>query len=334
MIITYLRSSALNSFEWCQAKYFYEYVLGLGSKANIQASKGNVCHKVLETLALYKYAIARNKETFDVPDIGQFKTDQSPDIKIHTRTAYEHYKGLAQHCDWSENDFDDCLKWVHTTLEWNDHQFDPLNCDIFGVEQYFDIVIPDEWAYYKFKTPEGKEIEGQLAIRGNIDFIIDRGSPNLEGLDWKYAATRNDWSKNNPIEKNYTELVNDRQLLLYYYAMKNIYKWADIQQTIFFVLAGGPITIPRGEEDYQAASNMLRNYFEKIKSVKTPQKNITWKCKKFCHFGKTLQPGTNETICEFMHSKCLEDGTHSVMREFGKKDNYLFYGEGGGKSAR
>lgn len=312
-------------------KYFGEYFLGIPTEAGIKANKGNVCHKVLETLALYKHAIGKNLERYDVPDIGTLSTDASPDLDKITRTSYEHYKKLAGHCDWSENDYDECRSWVDLTIEWADGYFNPLNLNIFGVEQYFDIMIPHEWASYKYKTPDGKEIEGQLSLKGNIDFIIDRGSPKLEGLDWKYAATRKDWSQNFPKEKSYKDLVNDRQLLLYYYAMKNIYPWADIEQTIFFVLAGGPVTIPRGEEDYQAAETMLRKYFEKIKNVKTPRKNITWKCQRYCHFGKTLQPGTNETICDFIHSKVLEDGVFSVSREFGKSNYWEKYGSGGGK---
>ena len=51
MIITYLRSSSVSSYSWCQHKYWLTYNLGFKDDSNKKAEKGNVVHKALELLA-------------------------------------------------------------------------------------------------------------------------------------------------------------------------------------------------------------------------------------------------------------------------------------------
>ena len=331
MIVTYLRSSSINAYDFCRARYMFEYLLGVPGTSNKKANKGNVCHKVMEACALYKLALQKGEKSYELPEIGDFSTDSPPDLKDLTRRAHDHYKSMSEYCDWNDQDEQECLDWINTTLEWDNGAYSPLDATIFGVEQFFDLAIMKDWAAYSYKSPTGGEnIEGYLGIKGNIDFILDRGESHLTLIDWKFGA-RKDWGANPPKYKTYKDLVNDNQLLLYAYAFHQLYPWATFDQTIFYVLDGGPVTIPRGEEDFQKAEDMLRNYFQKIKNDKMPQKNVTFKCKKFCHYGMNKFEGSDQSICDHIHNSMMENGLHQVMKEYGKTGYYTTYAAGGGR---
>ena len=51
MIVTYIRSSSYNNYDFCQMQYFLTYVLGHRSDSNKKADMGTMVHKVMEILA-------------------------------------------------------------------------------------------------------------------------------------------------------------------------------------------------------------------------------------------------------------------------------------------
>ena len=51
MIVTYIRSSSYNNYDFCQMQYFLTYVLGWGSDSGKKAEMGTMAHKVMEVLA-------------------------------------------------------------------------------------------------------------------------------------------------------------------------------------------------------------------------------------------------------------------------------------------
>ena len=51
MIVTYIRSSSYNNYDFCQMQYFLTYVLGYRSDSNKKADLGTMAHKVMEILA-------------------------------------------------------------------------------------------------------------------------------------------------------------------------------------------------------------------------------------------------------------------------------------------
>ena len=51
MLVTYIRSSSYNNFEYCQMQYFMTYVLGHQTVSGKKAQLGTVVHKVMEDLA-------------------------------------------------------------------------------------------------------------------------------------------------------------------------------------------------------------------------------------------------------------------------------------------
>ena len=51
MLVTYIRSSSYNNFEYCQMQYFITYVLGHQSDSGKKAEQGTMAHKAMEILA-------------------------------------------------------------------------------------------------------------------------------------------------------------------------------------------------------------------------------------------------------------------------------------------
>ena len=62
MIICYHRSSSLGTFEMCEMKYFFQYVLGMKDKTNKKAVLGTVFHRVMQVLADKKIAQLNKKK--------------------------------------------------------------------------------------------------------------------------------------------------------------------------------------------------------------------------------------------------------------------------------
>ena len=65
-------------------------------------------------------------------------------------------------------------------------------------------------------------------------------------------------------------------------------------------------------------------------ALQRPKLSKSWKCKSFCYFGKTLQPGTEKTICEFFKEKVYQVGMDKTIEEFANKEKLGQY-SGGGK---
>ena len=51
MIVTYIRSSSYNNYDYCQLQYFITYVLGHQSDSGKKADMGTMAHKAMEILA-------------------------------------------------------------------------------------------------------------------------------------------------------------------------------------------------------------------------------------------------------------------------------------------
>ena len=69
MIVTYIRSSSYNNYDYCQLQYFITYVLGHRSTSGKKAQLGTIVHKVMECLAVCKKRLqGRKTKTMKVTD--------------------------------------------------------------------------------------------------------------------------------------------------------------------------------------------------------------------------------------------------------------------------
>lgn len=289
MIITYLRSSSYGAHEMCPMRYYIEYILGWKSPPNKKAEKGTIVHKVMEILGNIKLTIQEGKrKTFDDDIIGRVHTTKF-DLDTIIEKVYEYYSTHSPN-KWTDSDFKECKDWVYKGISYNNGEFNPLNCEMVSAEKRFDITINKPWAMYEYTLPDGREIEGCLAIKGTIDQISKVDDNTYCILDFK-TGRRWDWAKD--VEKTYAKLLQDPQLMLYYYAARQLYP--DIPHiilTIYFINDGGPFSICFSDEDLPTIERMLQKKFEDIKHTQIPRRNRSWKCTKFCHYGKNTFDGT------------------------------------------
>lgn len=325
-IITYFRSSSYNKHEWCEHAYVLNYVLGLQEVANKKAEEGNIVHKALELIGLAANAEKRGKSSFDGEELGILKVkDITPNAAL--RLGFEHYKSKTIY-EYDDKDFEKYKEWMWTVLDYKGGIFDPRKLDLIDCEVKFNTTIPHEWAKYKYELPNKKIIEGQLGLKGTID-VVARNNKVLELIDWK-TGRRWDWNKGK--EKGYNELKNDPQFLIYYYAARLLYPEYDcIMITIYWITSGGPYTIYYDHEDISKIEKLLQEKFERIRDLQQPKLNITWKCKKLCHFGKTMYDEKN-TLCEHYRKEFLKKSIPTVLGEVTSDYGHLTtYGDGGGR---
>ena len=316
MIVTYIRSSSYNNYEYCQMQYFITYVLGHQSISGKKAQLGTIVHKVMECLSACKKKIQESKgSSLSITDdaIGKVTFTKK---KLYTKKfvkdlldrSYQHYTSNCVH-NYTNADLNFCKKSVEDGLSYNDGQFDPRNRNIVATEPQFDIPIEAEWAKFKYKTPDGKTIKGQLAIKGTIDLVTEVDDGVIEVIDWK-TGRRLNWATGE--EKTYEKLLEDPQLLLYNYAISKLFpEYNQAIMSIFYIRDGGPFSMCFDQSDQQKFLKMLEKRFKQIQRNDFPQlisaNRSNFRCTKLCHFYKNKWPGTNISMCEHIeeHLKAL-----------------------------
>jgi hypothetical protein len=322
----------------CRSQYFFEYVLGVKGEANQKADRGTITHKALELLAQRRVCEQEGRaDFFDAEtDRGYAAADITPEFAVGE--AFEHYarRKPTPHT-WTAADLAWCEGQMRNVLDFRGGLFDPRNRLILSPEQYFDLPINEPWAAYDFADPHtGRRVRGQWSIKGTID-LVTQVEPNvIEYCDWK-TGRRWDWARD--LEKSYEKLCRDPQLLLYFYALTRLYPAArTIFVTIFFTQDGGPYTVCFEARHVAQAKAMLRRRFETIRDTPTPTPSKTWKCKAFCHFGKTnwVENGedTGVTKCDFLMDEVVQLGVDRVITTRGRPGAAFQYGGGGGNSNR
>jgi ATP-dependent helicase/DNAse subunit B len=330
MIVTYIRSSSYNNYDYCQMQYFITYVLGHRSLSGKKAQLGTIVHKALECLASCKKKLQDNpdKKSLYINDDAIGKVNFTPK-SLHTKAfvsrvldkSYEYYTENCTH-KYTGADIKFCRTQTETALNYNDGQFDPRKRNVVDTEPQFDIVIDEPWAKFKYKMPNGEEMEGQLAIKGTIDLVTKVTDDTIEVIDWK-TGRRLNWATGE--EKTYEKLLEDPQLLLYNYAISKLYP--DYEQsimTIYYIRDGGPFSMCFDKTDQEKFLGMLEKRVKQIQRNDFPQpisrNRKSFKCTKLCDFYKKNWPGTNISICEhveehlkaFGHDetveKCTKDG--------------------------
>lgn len=330
MLICYHRSSSLGTLEMCEMKYFFQYVLGMKDKTNKKAVLGTVIHRAMQVLADKKIAQGKKEKSLKNDDIKNLTFAQCDDIDYVTKVCFDYYKKHEEDVGLSDDDYKTCVNWVKKALSYNDGALDPRNQNVDATELFFDIEIKQPWAKYSYDI-NGKKFEGYLSIKGTIDLIIKEGEGYYQVLDYK-SGKRLNWATGK--EKTYEDLCSDKQLLLYFYALKNLYPDYDFYTSIFYINDGGVFDIVFSEDDYYKAENMLKEKFEYIKSVQVPRQlssdQQNWKCTKLCKFSENF-PGSQKTTCQYFHDLIKSDGMNSVIANHADLNKFGKYGAGGGK---
>jgi len=335
MLVTYIRSSSYNNYDYCQQQYYINYVLGYPSMSGKKAQQGTIVHKVMECLAACK------KKIQDMPNSGLMSIQDDALGKItftKSRLAsdkfvnelvdqsFEHYISNCVH-SYTKGDEKNCRKWTWMGLHYNNGQFDPRNRDIVDTEPHFDIVIDEPWAEYSHALEDGSELKGRLAIKGTIDLVTKIEDSVIEVIDWK-TGRRINWATGE--EKDYNRLESDPQLLLYYYAISKLYPDYDQAiMTVFYIKDGGPFSLCFDDGSKDLFLSMLRKRFNEIKNNKSPQllspNQSHWKCTKLCDYYKTNWEGTDTNVCRYVHNHIKKHGIERTNVECAKPDFNIGY---------
>ena len=169
---------------------------------------------------------------------------------------------------------------------------------------------------------------------------ISVDSPDSTYLCTKYlipthnTGKRLNWATGK--EKTYNCLMKDTQLLLYYYALKNLYPDKSFYISIYYINDGGVFDMVFDEKDYIKAENILRQKFEYIRSVQLPQQlsseQAHWKCQRLCEFSK-IDEETGKSVCNKFHDMIKQKGIDWVTNKYADPHKIQNYGDGGGRIA-
>lgn len=336
MIVTYIRSSSYHTHSFCEQQYFLSYVLGLESPPVKKTVKGTILHKIMEILAESKLAQQNSKTEINDDIVGQIDVNNL-DLDDICNKVYSHYSSSFSSLDWKPLDLKHCRQWTEKTLKMNNGVFDPRTRDIVAAEQHFDIVIDKEWANYEYDV-DGEKLVGKLGIKGTIDLITKIDGDTLEIIDYK-SGQRKDWITGQ--EKTLAKFYEDPQLKIYYYAIAKMFPEIEhVIMTIVYVNDGGAFSVLFDKSSLTDIENMIRIKFDQIRKCKKPQLSRSWKCSKFCHFGRntfqnhdsilpiieyrdnrTCANGEIMTICEQVRHDTELKGLKQVIKEYSRKDH-------------
>jgi len=191
VIVTYFRSSSYNTWGLCQQQYLLTYVLGLQAPSGRKAEMGTILHKVMECLANCKLCIQNGTTSFEDDALGTVPV--TPDTLTDPRfvekvldKAYAHYSSPAKSIHkYTAADKRDIRQWCWDALQFQDGAFDPRKRTIVATEPFFDLPINEPWAHYSYVLPDGKELTGQLRVKGTVDLITKLSDTHYEVIDWK-----------------------------------------------------------------------------------------------------------------------------------------------------
>ena len=302
----------MDNMRCVQCLFFLAYNLGWQGPPNKKAEKGTIVHKVMEILAEIKLHQQRGEMYVEDDICGKINIFEY-NLDAIIESCYNHYKKYSKH-EWAAADYRECVRWTNKALEYAGGEYDPRNNHIIRAEQPFDFEVRKDWAMYEYKGPDGKPIEGFLALKGTMDQIWQVNDDTYMILDWK-TGKRWNWATGE--EKTYKKLQNDPQLMMYYYAVINLFpKIENVMLCIYYINDGGPFNICFSKKDIPRIEKMLRQKFEDIKNTQIPMRNRSWKCGKFCHYGKTTFEGTHvQPIEEFRRNQVCRVGETMTMCE-------------------
>jgi hypothetical protein len=347
VLITYLRSSSYGSYDFCQNQYFMQYPLGIKQPSTKKMTLGSIVHKALEMLAKQKLAMQQNKTEF-LEDETQLTIPVDMPVSGLVEAAYKFYSEKESHLDWGKNDNDQCHNWTNDTLLMNNGLWNPMGREIVAPELYFDITFEEEWAKYDYKLPDGSLLSGHLSIKGTSDLLVRVNDDTLEIIDWK-TGRRWDWGSDKV--KDYEKLRNDPQLRIYFLAICHLFpEIKHVIVSIVFIQDGDVVKATKGAKgipnrgafslpyersvDIPLTLKMLERRFKEVKENIRPKLSKSWKCKAFCHFGRTKWKDSEMTICEFFEKETRKLGMAATVEKHANIAAISNYGDGGGSSTR
>lgn len=281
----------------------------------------------MEILANCKLAKQNGEHFYDDEDLNVFELDTSPEDAI--QFAFDHYRRIDGHIDWEDADFRAARKYMYNHLNYNDGVFDPRKREIVAVEHRFDITLEEPWAYYDYKLPDGKEISGQLSLKGTVDLVTKVDDDTKEIIDYKtgkYTKFPKDELKTDK------DIHDDFQFQLYAYVIRKAFPDTKyVMLSVFYSQFNQPFTVDYSEQDDKVTLGRIRDKFERIKNDLRPSLNIGWWCRYVCPFAKPYKD-TDKSICSYFKERVRTHGVDNTFVKYGDVDKLSQYGAGGGRT--
>lgn len=311
MIITYIRSSLLSNFSFCEMQSFITYNLGVQRKNAKKALLGTMTHKVLELLAQLKLEYQINKtntltlnddivsnielswddlnkpyllSNTEVEQINKTRLNKSiylPTARInygHICHGYELVNHLTELVFQKYASQNEHIDWEPIDLK---HVKNWVWMAVDYREGLFDprrqnIRAPEIHFDIPIDRPwaKYKYYVGDKVLEGNLAIkgTIDLVTNVEDGIEIVDYKTGQRKDWATDEVKDYKKLCQDKQLMLYYYAARHVFPDIhNIMLSIFFVRDGGPFTIHFGDEDLDSIEQMLRIEMKKMQSSMTPR---------------------------------------------------------------
>lgn len=342
MLVTYVRSSSYNNYDFCQMQYFLTYNLGWRGSSGKRADMGTMAHKVMEILAGLKKFQQDNprRKWLEIEDDKCGKVRVSKD-DLYTDAFVDELiaRSIKDYGETSAHKFyrkerKEVSDTVYTFLTHNGGQFDPRQRNVYYPEPHFDLPIEEDWAKFDFVDANGNTQKGQLAIKGTIDLVTLVNEDTIEVVDWK-SGRRLNWASGE--EKTYEKMMNDPQLLLYFYAMSKMFPdFPNRIMSIFFYkdTEGEPDPTPYSfcftKEDEDRFLGMLKKRVEEIRQNTKPSvldpTRTDFRCKYLCHFCKNSFEGETDNMCITIEKELVQLGMDEVVKKRTAPDfNIGFY---------
>lgn len=333
MLIPYIRSSYIGSYNVCQMKSFLTYNLGIKEKGKFSTDAGTATHKALELLAQKKLAQQKGESFIENEVFKEPCEINSIDEKTAFSKAWWFCKNTLPHKEWDEDEQKQKYWGMYKNLLNGEHN--PLKLNIIQPEQYFDIEIKEDWAKYKYEI-NGQIFEGFLSIKGTMDLIFQNDG-YISGMDYKTGGSRIDWATGKT--KGYNELQKDKQLLLYSWAINKLFKVDEFSIVMYYLQAGGAYEISFDSSTLKIADGMIKDYFIEISRNQKPslakhsingfdKRKCNW-----CDYNK-IKPeiSSNKTICEYYADGIVNLGMSKILNRDAKPEKIFNYLAGGGRN--
>jgi hypothetical protein len=321
----------------CPQKYLFTYVLGMKDKDNAKAIMGSVTHKNLELLGKQRIAQQNKKRSFVDEEFGKI-TFSKASVEYFNELSHAYYEkifpGLMPH-----NSKKITLEWTNIAITKHGGEMNPLNQDIHAVEEFFEVEIPHDWANYSYKVGD-EVIEGRLGLKGTVDLIVREDDVFFHIMDYK-TGRRYNWATDKV--KTYDCLSEDKQLLLYYYALRLKYPDKHFYISIYYIndykidkenVPGGIFTFAFDDKDFKKAEGMIRKQFETIRDDKFPRvisKTCNhFKCQRLCAFSQIIPEISQDTpACIFIRNEIERIGLDAVTEKYADLSRMKVYSGGG-----
>ena len=265
MNINGISPSAYDTYSWCQWRFYLTQILGFEDTSGPAAVMGNLGHKVLEVLSRASIVKHDPKSKIWQPDY------------LWKVSFNRYYNELPMICEQIEPA--KLKKLAQGVQDLIHGEYSPIRDNTISAEAKFYVPFEEKEFFLK-------ETGKYFAIRGRIDRVDKIDDETVEIIDYK-TGSRVCWNSADRHKKTPEDLFCDIQPKMYHMAAKHLYPWAkNFLVTFIYLTDGGAVTVPFTDPDYHETKQIIRNRFKAIRANVDPQRNITWKCKTMCSFGR------------------------------------------------